>query len=390
MKTRTYLKGMIAGASVMYFLDPERGARRRGLIRDRFVHLKRKLRQVAGAAGRDARNRYQGLAARTRRSFLDDDAPDAVIRERVRSGLGRAVSHPGSITVEVRDGRVTLSGPVLADEVKDLLAATRRVPGVNAVEDRLDVRESADDLPGLQGEGRLQERSELRQESWTPALRMLMGGLGAAALLGGKRASGVKGAATSAAGGALLARAATNLPARRLVGVSTGREAVRFQKSIHVDVPVEDVWALWSRFENFPRFMAHLEEVSVTDDRHSHWVARGPAGSRVEWDAEITEWEPKERIAWESTGDGTVRNAGQVRFQPDDAGGTRVDVHLWYNPPAGAVGHAIASLFGSDPKHAMDEDMVRLKSLLELGKASVRGETVTVESLEREAAPAGS
>ena len=83
-----------------------------------------------------------------------------------------------------------------------------------------------------------------------------------------------------------------------------------------------------------------------------------------------------------------MASAGIVQFLPGDDGGTRIDVHLSYNPPAGAVGHLVASLLGSDPKHAMDEDMVRLKSLLEEGRTSVGGETVTRDELEREAAAA--
>jgi len=383
-RSQGYLKGMLAGASLTYFLDPDRGARRRGMLRDQLVHLGRKLENGLDAAKRDARNRSVGMTAKARRRFSRDDAPDAVVEERVRSRLGRVVSHPRAIDVAVQDGRVTLSGPILESQVESLLSATRRVRGVTEVENRLEVHARPGNVPGLQGNGRRPEpRAELLQENWTPSLRLLMGTLGAAALMSGRSRSGLTRAASSAVGGALLARAATNLPGRRLVGVNGGREAVTIHKTITVDAPVEDVWALWSHFENFPRFMSHLEDVRITGEGRSHWVARGPAGTRFEWDAEVRKWVPDELISWKSLEGATLPNTGTVRFQPAPGGGTRIDLHLSYNPPAGAVGHLIASLLGGDAKHAMDEDMVRLKSLLEDGKASVDGHTVRREALVR-------
>lgn len=377
------VKGLITGATLMYLFDPDRGARRRGLLRDQLLHLNRDLESGLDAAARDARNRSKGMTARATQRLRGDHAPDEVIEERVRSQLGRVVSHPGAIEVSARDGRVTLSGPVLERELKPLLSRIRGVRGVKEVDHRLEVHARPGNVPGLQGAGRpRQPRSELMQENWTPALRLLAGVVGAAALVRGKGRAGVVGAATTFVGSALLARAATNLPTRRLVGVNAGRRAVDFQKSINIAAPVDAVWEMWSGFENFPRFMEHLEEVRITGDGHSHWVARGPAGVPVEWDAEVTRWVPGEAIAWKSVDGATVASAGRVHFQPNEDGGTHVDVHLSYNPPAGAMGHVVASLFGSDPKRAMDEDLVRLKSLLETDRASVHGETVTTGAMD--------
>jgi uncharacterized membrane protein len=127
--------------------------------------------------------------------------------------------------------------------------------------------------------------------------------------------------------------------------------------------------------------MSHLREVRRIDEQRSHWVASGPAGLPVEWDAVVTERLPNESIAWKSVEGSVVRTAGRVRFRPVPEGKTEVDVHLSYNPPAGAIGHAVASLFGTDPKHAMDEDMVRLKSLLEEGRTRADGEPVNLEEV---------
>jgi uncharacterized membrane protein len=272
---------------------------------------------------------------------------------------------------------VTLGGHVLAAEVDELIDRVKRVRGVRDVRNELEVHRTANGVPALQGAGRPREqRPELLQENWAPATRVIMGTIGGGLALKGLRSKGAAGRALSALGLGLLTRAMTNLPARRLVGARAGHRAVDVQKTVVVAAPIEQVWELWSNFEQFPRFMSHLREVRRTDEKRSHWVATGPAGIPVEWDAVTTEWVPNEVIAWKSVEGSTVQTAGRVRFRPTSDGNTKIDVRLSYNPPAGALGHAVASLFGTDPKRAMDEDMVRLKSLLEEGKTRAEGEPV--------------
>src|SRR5687768_7666482 len=101
--------------------------------------------------------------------------------------------------------------------------------------------------------------------------------------------------------------------------------------------------------------MSHLREVRKIDEGRSHWIAVGPAGVSVEWDAVVTDWVPSQLIAWKSVEGSTVETAGRVRFEPTGDDRTEIDVQLSYNPPAGALGHAVATLFGADPKRAMDE-----------------------------------
>jgi uncharacterized membrane protein len=127
--------------------------------------------------------------------------------------------------------------------------------------------------------------------------------------------------------------------------------------------------------------MSHLEEVQRTGEGRSHWVATGPAGSRFEWDAITTESVPNEVLAWRCEAGSTVDNEGIVRFRPNPDGTTQIDVRMSYNPPAGAMGHAVASLFGDDPKRAMDEDLLRLKSLLEDGETTADQGRVRVDEL---------
>jgi uncharacterized membrane protein len=133
--------------------------------------------------------------------------------------------------------------------------------------------------------------------------------------------------------------------------------------------PPEEIYGYWRRLEHLPAFMAHLESVRVTGDETSHWVATAPFDRTVEWDATITEDVPGERISWTSTGDADVENRGSVRFAaaPGDQG-TEVHVTLSYEAPGGALGKAIARYFGEDPRQHLDDDLRRLKQVLETGE----------------------
>src|SRR4051812_48778294 len=106
------------------------------------------------------------------------------------------------------------------------------------------------------------------------------------------------------------------------------------KSSITINAASDAVYQRWRDFRQLPTFMYHLESVTVSDDRHSHWVARGPAETTFEWDAEITDDQPGQRIAWRSLPESSVENAGEVRFVPAPGGrGTEVHVQLTYSPP---------------------------------------------------------
>lgn len=149
------LVGMAIGAGLMYAFDPERGRRRRAVVKDKVAHGRaelRDLRQAADSRVRNARNRVEGamMEAQARR-FETEPPEDSVLEARIRSEIGRVVSNPGTIDVTAQDGRVSLGGPVLAHEVDELRSRVRSVRGVAEVDDRLDVRESPADVPGMRG-----------------------------------------------------------------------------------------------------------------------------------------------------------------------------------------------------------------------------------------------
>ncbi|MBX6316597.1 MAG: BON domain-containing protein, partial [Isosphaeraceae bacterium] len=174
MKRELALLGL--GAGLMYYFDPDRGRRRRGLVRDQLQHLAHQVGDALEATARDVWNRTCGLRAEVESRFNDGSAPDDVIEARVRSKLGRVVSHPRAIHVAARGGLVMLSGPILASEVDRLLATVASVRGVSGVEDHLEVHKHPGHHPALQGGvNRSSRRTPLTPRTWSPATRLLVG-----------------------------------------------------------------------------------------------------------------------------------------------------------------------------------------------------------------------
>ena len=359
-----FLGGIGLGAGLMYIFDPDRGKRRRATARDAAHHIAIALDDAVGKTSRDLSNRARGLAAELNSVFRCEEADDDVVAARVRSKLGRAVSHPHAIQVAVNQGRVTLSGQILASEVDQLLKRVWLVRGVTDVENRLEAHGQAAGVSSLQGgiphHG---ETPELMQSSWSPAIRFLTGiGGGALALYGARR----KDIFSAAVGLGLITRSLTNLEMKDLIGLDSGH-GITVRKSIAINAPVRKVFELWSHHENFPQFMSRVREVKDLGNGRYHWTVAGPAGIPVEWEAVITKLEPDRLIAWQSAPGSLIEQQGMVRFRSDGDDRTVVDVRLSYYPPAGAVGHAIASLFGADPKSEMDDDLMRMKSFIETG-----------------------
>jgi uncharacterized membrane protein len=145
--------------------------------------------------------------------------------------------------------------------------------------------------------------------------------------------------------------------------------SIRVEKSVAVNRQPQECYAMWRNFANLPRFMRHLRSVALTGDNRSHWVANAPAGTSVEWDAEVTHDEPNALIAWRSLEGAGVENAGAVRFLAQPSGrGTIVSVKMQYKPPAGAIGAAIAKLFGEEPAQQVQEDLRRFRQIMEAGE----------------------
>jgi uncharacterized membrane protein len=148
-----------------------------------------------------------------------------------------------------------------------------------------------------------------------------------------------------------------------------GGRGIHVRAAVRLEVPREVVYCFWRRLENLPLFMAHLKKVTELGDGRSHWVATGPAGVSVGWDAEIVNEVQSEVIGWRSLPGSDIATAGSVRFSTVRAGrSTEVAVHLQYAVPAGRAGRLLALVFGRDPELMIRADLRRLRQLLEAGE----------------------
>jgi uncharacterized membrane protein len=174
----------------------------------------------------------------------------------------------------------------------------------------------------------------------------------------------------------VLAVTALDLIAAKQLSTN-GSQGVHAKASCIVNRAPEEVYNFWRKFENLPRFMKHLESVEDHGAGRSRWVAKGPAGSHVEWEATIIADVPGEVITWRSLEGADVDNAGAVRFERAPGGrGTIVKVNIQYNPPAGVIGAAVAKLFGEEPEQQLNDDLRRFKQVLEVGEVVVSDATL--------------
>ena len=202
--------------------------------------------------------------------------------------------------------------------------------------------------------------------------------------LGGGALLLLVGASRRSAGGACLAVSSAPMLYRGITGhwpgvgrsrddtrsALAGRAGIHVREAIRLERPIDEVYRFWRRLENLPRVMTHLDSVTETSDVHSHWVAGGPAGLAVRWDAEIINDIENRLIAWRSLPESDVVTAGSVKFDEIRGGrSVQVTVHLQYTPPAGRAGALIASLFGREPSQTIREDLRRFKQVIEAGES---------------------
>jgi uncharacterized membrane protein len=341
------LGGAVAGAVLMYLLDPDRGRDRRTMGTDRIRGLGRSTTHALGSALHSAGNRLGSVVedAGQRVSSVTDSVADSARamaaqarpNGRTSSGLGESVARMGHSASDRLGESVTRIGDTVSrfgGSASRMLAAT-----------------------GARGD-------------WTQAVRsptMLGGGLlGLYSLM---RRSPLR-MAIGVAGLVLLARSASNMPLRSMIqrGTSAGR-TYDIEKSIWIDAAPEEVYDLWTNYENFPRFMSHVIAVRDLGHRRSHWVVQGPAGTRLEWDAVLTEQSRPHRLAWRSEPGAEIPQSGSVTFEPSRSG-TLATVRMSYTPPAGAIGHGLAMLLGADPERQMEDDLARMKTFIERGSVA--------------------
>lgn len=319
-----WLGAAALGAAVMYLLDPERGAPRRAASGAR-------LRQLGRQTG---------------------DTLDKVVHQ-----LGSRLADVPVTASELISQAMATTAPAAS-------APSMPAPGVE---------QRAMDAGQTQGYGgTLHGRPYGSAAGAAPPGQAWGGGRRGAALAGGG-ALGLAGLLAprspltlliGLAGLTLLARGATNRPLRSMLSGSTVSAPVLVEKSIRIEASPEQVYDLFANYENFPRYLSNVVEVRDLGNLRSHWVVKGPAGTEFSWNAVLTDHSRPRRLAWESEPGAEVQQWGEILFEPVRSG-TRVTVRLSYRPPAGVVGHAVATLLGSDPKRQLDQDLTRMKGLVE-------------------------
>lgn len=190
---------------------------------------------------------------------------------------------------------------------------------------------------------------------------------GGALVLSGLRQRSLRGALLAIAGGGLLYRGATAQKGiQEEIGMS---KSIKVEKTVTINKPAAELYQFWHNFENLPRFMKHLQSVTVIDAKRSHWEAKAPLGATVAWDAEIIDEQENHLIAWASVEGADVDNSGFIRFQPASGNrGTEVKVVLEYDLPGGVVASTLAKLFGEEPEQQIGDDLRRFKMLMEAGE----------------------
>jgi uncharacterized membrane protein len=214
-------------------------------------------------------------------------------------------------------------------------------------------------------------------ERWTS----LVGG--SALVLMGIRQRSLPGALMAVVGGGLIYQGATQRSTVQQAKKALGtKQNIKVEKTVTINKSAEELYRYWRNFENLPTFMKHIKSVNVIDERHSHWVADAPLDKTIEWNAQITDDQPNQLIAWESVEGADVGNSGSVRFQSiPGKRGTAVKLLMELNPPGGATAGGAAKLFGKAPSQQIGNDLHRFKQLMEVG------EVVTTEGQPKGSEP---
>ena len=362
------LAGMLVGSAVsglgLYLLDPVSGRNRRTAIRDRLGDTARQF-DVGRQKVRAFSARAQRAAGDAASRFATDKTTDEYLMRRVRAAVAATVSQPETIGVWARQGRVLLHGEVLQEEHEPLLRRIRALANVGELSDQLNKRDPADRIWTLRG-SHVPQRARWfapGRARWSPTARVVAACLGLGSLaMGIRERRSLLAIPAGLAGAALLVRSGVNRPFRRL---TPGRGVIDVHGSVEIDAPIERVFGFLEDFEHFPVFMRNIRSVTRHEDGSSHWIAEGPGGSPIEWDAIVTVHRPGELLAWRSLPESDGEHTGVIRFEPLGDQRTLVEIRMSYSPPAGVLGHAFARVLGLDPGTSLRHDLLRAKRAIE-------------------------
>lgn len=343
------LKGLVWGAGLMYLFDPDRGRRRRALIRDRIVGLGHDAEDLWHRGSRDLTNRTLGVAAETKRALQTGPVDDALLTQRVRAVLGHHINNARRLDVTTNHGIVTLRGTIRPGEPQRVIPAVERVPGVHGVESALTI--SGTPVP-----------PKLEPRAMRPGTQLLLAGGGGLLMVRGLLRRGFSTTAAGAVGAGLLAHALINGRGR---GASRGRVR-ECRSSAVIAAPVEKVYDFVSDIEQSDRFLPESVEVSSLGDGRLRWSMPGPGGvGSLNCEEVLLEEVVNERLVWASTDDSPFRYLGEATFAPVNQDSTRLNVTLVYVVPGGSLTQGLADLLGIDPQQHLDHCLERIQQDLE-------------------------
>ena len=366
-KLLSALTGFGLGSTLTYIFDSRSGRARRARMRDEAMHVANKTEVSFGKAARDVFNRSQGTVAKLH-PFKEDVTSDEIITQRVRSKLGRYVSHPHSVQVSVKNGRVTLSGLIFLNEVRRLMKHVSSISGVSEVDNQLEEHSSDDHIPGLQG-GYYKpgERLDILQTNWAPSTRVFAGFFGTSLLGLGIRRGGLLGALSVMTGTVLGTRAITNKPAKTLFSL-LGRKAVHIRRTIRISVPIDQVFEFFSDPINFRSFMNGLKDVRQIEKHRYLFTSEGVKNSPITWHAVVTDLISNHLIIWKSVRPAMINNWGMIRLHLDGRDQTIVQLQMAHYPPRGLMAEFASRLFGVSTKSNLDQSLDQIRKDLEKGQ----------------------
>jgi uncharacterized membrane protein len=194
-----------------------------------------------------------------------------------------------------------------------------------------------------------------------------------------KRRNQVLIASAGAAAGFLAAKALS----RKRINTLPYGYGIKMKKAVTVHCPPAQLYSFWRNLVNVSKLFDSGLSIHAVDDTRSHWMLRMPGGITLEWDAEITVDRKNEMIGWRSLDGADVDNAGYVRFERATGGrGTVVRVALQYNPPAGKIGAALATVLGERPEGLIEEALRKFKQLMEAGEIPTAADEKFSHSME--------
>ena len=357
------LAGIAGAAAAAYFLDRRHGPERR-------ARLSRHA-QIVGSAAVDGitlglRDGGHRMLGKARQLWFREHAghvDDRVLTERIRSRMGRILSHPHRVQVICDKGVVTLWGEAPQDEVLDLTRAVSAMAGVKEVLDHIELHESAPG-PGPEHDALLTARHAIRL-NWHPWQKLLATAAGAALTLYGWRRKDKLGAALSLMGSGLATQAWMNQNVSSLLAFSEQSPGFSLERTVRINAPISDLYDFWCNPENYPKVFSHISAIERMGQNLYRWTIAGPAGIPIHWDGMIIRTVPNTLVEWKSLPGATVGNFGVARFDANYDASTRIHIRMFYRPPAGIMGRFLADLLGQNPKQVLSQDLARLKRLFE-------------------------